>query len=55
MSQGFIRNKLSQKCIDVAGAPGRSNGAQLQLWDCEILGINPDNGSLTDQKWSWTR
>jgi len=55
ISQGFIRNRLSGKCIDVAGAPGRNNRAQLQLWDCELSGINPDNGSLTDQKWNWTQ
>lgn len=53
-SDGFIRNSLSGKCIDVAGAPGRSNGAVLQLWDCELSGINPDNNSTTDQKWTVT-
>ena len=53
-SEGFIRNSLSGKCIDVAGAPGRSNGAALQLWDCEISGTNPDNGSTTDQRWVLT-
>jgi len=51
-SSGFIRNRLSGKCIDVAGAPGKSNGSRLQLWDCELSGINPDNGSATDQQWS---
>jgi hypothetical protein len=50
---GFIRNVLSGKCIDVDGAPGRNNGAKLQLWDCELSGTNPDNGSITDQKWLW--
>ncbi|MEP0913088.1 RICIN domain-containing protein [Leptolyngbya sp. GB1-A1] len=53
-SNGFIRNTLSGKCIDVAGAPGRSNGAPLQLWDCELSGRNLDNGSTTDQGWSFT-
>ncbi len=53
-SSGFIRNTLSGKCIDVAGAPGRSNGAALQLWDCERSGRNADNGSTTDQKWVLT-
>ncbi|HLO84037.1 MAG TPA: RICIN domain-containing protein [Nostocaceae cyanobacterium] len=48
---GFIRNQLSGKCIDVAGAPGRTNGAQLQLWDCELSGRNADNGTATDQRW----
>ncbi|MBW4675206.1 MAG: patatin-like phospholipase family protein [Desmonostoc geniculatum HA4340-LM1] len=47
----FIVNSLSGKCIDVAGAPGRTNGAALQLWDCERSGRNADNGSTTDQKW----
>src|SRR5512136_853072 len=53
-SKGFIRNTLSGKCIDVAGAPGRDNGARLQLWDCELSGRNADNGSATDQTWSLT-
>lgn len=50
----FINNLLSGKCIDVAGAPGRSNGAPLQLWDCELTGVNPDNNSTTDQRWVLT-
>jgi hypothetical protein len=50
----FINNYLSGKCIDVSGAPGRGNGAPLQLWDCELSGINPDNNSTTDQKWAFT-
>ena len=49
--RGFIINTLSGKCIDVAGAPGNTNGAGLQLWDCETSGRNPDNGSDTDQRW----
>ena len=53
-SGGFIRNTLSGKCIDVAGAPGRSNGTPLQLWDCELSGRNRDNGSITDQRWIMT-
>jgi hypothetical protein len=53
-SDGFIRNTLSGKCIDVAGAPGRNNGARLQLWDCELSGRNADNGSPTDQQWKIT-
>ena len=51
----FIVNSLSGKCIDVAGAPGNSNGAPLQLWDCETSGKNADNGSTTDQQWSIIR
>jgi len=53
-SQGFIRNALSGKCIDVAGAPGRANGDKLQLWDCELSGRNSDNGTITDQRWFFT-
>ena len=49
---GFIKNKLSGKCIDVAGAPGQDNGSQLQLWDCELSGRNRDNGTPTDQTWA---
>ncbi len=54
-SEGFVVNSLSGKCIDVAGSPGRSNGTRLQLWDCELSGTNPDNGSITDQRWVLTR
>jgi protocatechuate 3,4-dioxygenase beta subunit len=53
-SDGLIRNTLSGKCIDVAGAPGRTNGAAIQLWDCERSGRNADNGSTTDQRWVLT-
>jgi hypothetical protein len=53
-TDGFIRNTLSGKCIDVAGAPGRINGEPLQLWDCELSGRNLDNGSTTDQQWILT-
>jgi hypothetical protein len=49
---GHIKNRLSGKCIDVAGAPGNSNHLPIQLWTCESSGYNPDNGSLTDQKWT---
>jgi len=52
-SDGFIRNKLSGKCIDVSGAPGDTNGAPLLLWDCETSGHNAENGSPTDQLWSF--
>ncbi|NES21119.1 MAG: ricin-type beta-trefoil lectin domain protein, partial [Symploca sp. SIO3E6] len=51
---GFIKNTLSGKCIDVSGAPGTANGSQLLLWDCESSGLNRDNGSPTDQKWTLT-
>ncbi|MFN9672517.1 MAG: RICIN domain-containing protein, partial [Microcystis sp.] len=53
-NDGFIRNTLSGKCIDVAGAPGRANGTPLHLWDCELTGRNRENGSVTDQRWSFT-
>lgn len=49
-SNGFIKNKVSGKCIDVNGAPGTGNGAKLQLWDCETSGKH-GNGSQTDQQW----
>ncbi len=52
-SEGFIRNKLSGKCIDVSGAPGDTNSAHLLLWDCETSGHNAENGSPTDQMWSF--
>jgi len=51
---GFIKNKLSGRCIDVAGAPGKGNAAPLQLFDCELSGRNRDNGSETDQQWGLT-
>ncbi|MCJ8279360.1 MAG: RICIN domain-containing protein, partial [Rivularia sp. ALOHA_DT_140] len=51
---GFIKNSLSGKCIDVAGAPGQTNAAKLQLFDCELDGRNQDNNSKTDQRWSIT-
>ena len=51
---GFIKNKLSGRCIDVAGAPGKDDAAPLQLFDCELSGRNRDNGSQTDQKWGLT-
>ncbi len=49
-ADGAIVNQYSMKCIDVSGAPGTTNGARLQVWDCETSGRNP-NGSLTDQRW----
>ncbi|MEH2436359.1 MAG: RICIN domain-containing protein [Nostoc sp.] len=49
---GFIRNVLSNKCIDVAGDPGTANGAPLQLFDCELSGFNP-SGRTTDQRWEY--
>ncbi len=54
-SELLIKNSLSGKCIDVAGAPGTVNGSQLLLWDCESSGFNRDNGSSTDQKWRLTK
>jgi hypothetical protein len=52
--EGFIKNTLSGRCIDVAGAPGTANGSRLGIWDCETSGFNRDNGSPTDQKWMLT-
>ncbi|MBD2450156.1 RICIN domain-containing protein [Nostoc sp. FACHB-152] len=53
ISGGFIRNVLSNKCIDVAADPGTVNGTPLQLWDCELSGFSPNTGSPTDQKWEY--
>lgn len=50
LPQGFIRNTLSGKCIDVTGTPGVTNGARLILADCELSGRYAD-GSQTDQQW----
>lgn len=47
-----IVNLLSNKCIDVSGAPGTAPGSKLLLWDCETSGRNA-NGSITDQRWEW--
>ena len=49
---GFLRNGLSNKCIDVQGQPGTVNGTQLQLFDCEISGFS-SSGSTSDQRWRW--
>ncbi|MEH1901794.1 MAG: RICIN domain-containing protein [Nostoc sp.] len=49
---GFIRNKLSNKCIDVFGQPGTTKGALLQLFDCELSGFS-SSGSTTDQRWEY--
>lgn len=51
LPKGFIRNTLSKRCIDVAGAPGVANGSALILYDCELSGRNR-NGSQTDQQWT---
>jgi hypothetical protein len=48
----FLVNSISGKCIDVKGAPGYENRAELQLWDCEFSGRGP-SGSITDQKWEF--
>jgi hypothetical protein len=50
---GFIRNVLSQKCIDVAADPGTANGIPLILWDCELGGVHAISGRPTDQKWEY--
>ncbi|MCC5662965.1 RICIN domain-containing protein [Nostoc sp. CHAB 5784] len=49
---GFLRNKLSNKCIDVAGDPGTVNGALLALFDCELSGFI-GSGARSDQRWRW--
>lgn len=50
-AEGFIKNTLSGKCIDVNGSPGTANGVQLQLWDCEYTGFNANDHTPTDQRW----
>ncbi|HYX14447.1 MAG TPA: RICIN domain-containing protein [Nostoc sp.] len=50
----FIRNELSNKCIDVAGDPATNNGATLRIFDCELSGIS-SSGRITDQKWEFIR
>ncbi|MBN3893891.1 MAG: ricin-type beta-trefoil lectin domain protein [Nostoc sp. NOS(2021)] len=50
---GFIRNVLSNKCIDVSGDPGTANGASLILYDCELSGYNSSSGRTSDQRWRW--
>ncbi|MBN4001630.1 RICIN domain-containing protein [Nostoc sp. LPT] len=49
---GFIRNKLSNKCIDVEGQPGTVTGARLILYDCEVSGFSP-SFETTDQRWEY--
>jgi hypothetical protein len=49
----FLVNALSGKCLDVSGAPGTTNGARLQLWDCERKLYNLDNKSRTDQLFTY--
>jgi len=49
---GFIRNTLSNRCIDVEGEPGISNSARLIISNCELSGFSP-LGRTTDQKWEY--
>ena len=49
---GFIRNVLSNKCIDVQGEPGTTSGARLILSDCELSGFSSP-GRITDQRWEY--
>ncbi|MDZ8260195.1 RICIN domain-containing protein [Nostoc sp. ChiQUE01b] len=49
---GFIRNKLSNKCIDVEGKPGTADGTRLILSDCELSGFSSPFGT-TDQRWEY--
>ena|GEM_PF-1291451 len=49
---GFLRNGLSDKCIDVSGDPGTASGAALLLNECEISGFN-SSGRSSDQRWRW--
>ncbi|MCC5629795.1 RICIN domain-containing protein [Nostoc sphaeroides] len=49
---GFLRNGLSDKCIDVSGDPGIVNGAPLLLNECQISGFS-GSGQSSDQRWRW--
>ncbi|MEH2362276.1 RICIN domain-containing protein [Nostoc sp.] len=49
---GFLRNKLSNRCLDVSGDPGTGNNAPLILADCELSGFSR-SGRITDQKWEY--
>jgi hypothetical protein len=49
---GFVRNGLSGKCMDVPGAPGTAPGSRMQIWDCELSGKN-SNGSQSDQQFDF--
>jgi hypothetical protein len=49
LKDGFVRNALSARCMDVPGAPGVAAGTGLQLWDCEASG-RTTNGAQTDQQ-----
>jgi len=49
-NDGFIKNILSGRCIDVSGSPGTNSGTQLVLYDCEFSG-QASNNTPTDQKW----
>lgn len=47
--EGFLRNQLSGRCLDVAGSPGVNHGANVQLGNCEFSGQS--GGGNTDQRW----
>ena len=49
--EAVIMNLNIGQCIDVVGAPGKTNGSRLQIWRCEWNGYNADNGTMTDQRW----
>ncbi|MBP0030843.1 RICIN domain-containing protein [Roseofilum sp. Guam] len=49
---GYLRNKTSGRCIDVAGSPGVNNGANVQLTNCELSGNNHDR-TRTDHRWEF--
>lgn len=46
----LIVNQLSGKCLDVPGISNLTPGTPLQLWDCEVSGVEP-NGKRSDQFW----
>ncbi len=50
----FINRKYPGKCLDVVRVGNLRNGLQLQLSDCQLSGINPDNGEKTAQKFAFS-
>jgi len=48
-SDGFLIERNSGHCLDVAGTPGTANGSNIQLSRCEFSGYS--HGGQTDQRW----
>ncbi|MDJ1173880.1 tectonin domain-containing protein [Roseofilum capinflatum] len=50
--EGFLRNQLSGRCLDISGSPGVKNGANIKLTNCELSGNNNDR-TRTDHRWEF--